>query len=507
MSTNNLSIVQQPVNSADNVPVITNWNPLIGIMVFKDQNINSLFFYKLGIEVYKGSSTSGTLIAKYKQRRNGFSSDVFNGKARAFFDVRDVVNTQLVDTVYDQNLNGLPFSTLHKLGANTYTSGGLPVQRIFSVNGDASAGFTQLAQFFIRVFESYATSTSSAVTDFFPSTPVTNSEFYIQATLPLFTPRSVGATIDSTYIQGRAFRQFNLQSTTTKFLSDVQVKNAIYGSGYYNNVSWDGTDGDYHTLAFLNGQTDFNSKPHKLVVTYFNGASQLTSTEIPNENAQGGAKPETTGTEVDTDAERLLYFGCGPGNLEGFLLLPGSVTTHRPSNAANNGWTHYKVKAIDSSSADMSDEYIFVNKNKSCKGFKMRRLAWRNSLGCYDYLNFELKSTQTIDITRNTFEKPIGIYNKSKYRYSDWDTGKEVRETSAVLKETLNTDYLTDDEVILVEKLLMSTRVYIVENVDTEFTQAVTITDSSFIRKNVINDRLVQYSVQIEYANPLNTNT
>ena len=53
----------------------------------------------------------------------------------------------------------------------------------------------------------------------------------------------------------------------------------------------------------------------------------------------------------------------------------------------------------------------------------------------------------------------------------------------------------------------MSTRVYIVENVDTEFTQAVTITDSSFIRKNVINDRLVQYSVQIEYANPLNTNS
>ena len=80
----------------------------------------------------------------------------------------------------------------------------------------------------------------------------------------------------------------------------------------------------------------------------------------------------------------------------------------------------------------------------------------------------EFKSTQTIDISRNTFEKPIGIYNKSKYRYSDWDTGKEVRETNAILKETLNTDYLTDDEVVI-EKLLMSTRVYIVENVDTEF--------------------------------------
>ena len=34
-------------------------------------------------------------------------------------------------------------------------------------------------------------------------------------------------------------------------MSDVQIKTGIYGRGYYNNVSWDGTDGDYHTLGFF----------------------------------------------------------------------------------------------------------------------------------------------------------------------------------------------------------------------------------------------------------------
>jgi hypothetical protein len=44
MSTNNLSIIQKPVNNTELLPAITNWNPLIGVMVFKDANISALFY-------------------------------------------------------------------------------------------------------------------------------------------------------------------------------------------------------------------------------------------------------------------------------------------------------------------------------------------------------------------------------------------------------------------------------------------------------------------------------
>ena len=53
----------------------------------------------------------------------------------------------------------------------------------------------------------------------------------------------------------------------------------------------------------------------------------------------------------------------------------------------------------------------------------------------------------------------------------------------------------------------MSTNVYIIENSDTEFTQGVLITDSSIVKKTVANDRLIQYTINIEYANPINTNS
>ena len=42
---------------------------------------------------------------------------------------------------------------------------------------------------------------------------------------------------------------------------------------------------------------------------------------------------------------------------------------------------------------------------------------------------------------------------------------------------------------------------------DTTYTQAVMKTDSSHVRKTVANDRKIQYTINIEYANPLNTNS
>ena len=516
MSTNNLSIVQSPVKSADGVPVITNWNPMIGFMIYKDQDVSSFFFYKIGLEVYTGSSAvSANLIATYKQRRNGYSVDVAAGKARAFFDIKDVVNTQLVDTVYDQNLDGIPFSTIHKLGANTYESGGSVAYRIFSVNGDTSRAKTQISAIHVRAIDCYALSTASAVTCNTPSTPVSNTSFYMQGALNLFQERSTTASgVDTDYIQGIAMQLYCLNGTSKLFLSDVGSSSYVnpLGSGSYLNYVYYNTTtqvGDFHTIAFINGETDFNSTPVKMEIKYYDSSDSLLSTSyITNAAAIGGAKPITVGTEVDEDKERILYFGCGPGNLNGFTdSSNGNSTTHKPSHANNAGWSYYTVKAVDSTNTAMSALYAFKQQEKSCKGYTMRRLAWRNSKGCWDYLNFELKSTDKIDVSRNKYSKVIGIFNKSKYRYSNWDKGQAVRETGAIRKETLNTGYLDPEQASLIKECLFSTDVYVVQNVDTQFTQSVVVTDSSYIKKTVANDKLIQYSINIEYSNEVNTNS
>ena len=101
----------------------------------------------------------------------------------------------------------------------------------------------------------------------------------------------------------------------------------------------------------------------------------------------------------------------------------------------------------------------------------------------------------------------MGRFNGSKWSYNNTMRGKTTREVTAVLKETLNTDWITEEQAYLLEKLIMSTDVYIVENADTEFTQGVMVTDSSIVKKTVANNKMIQYTIQIEYANNVNTNS
>jgi hypothetical protein len=161
-----LTFEQKPVNTTSKVPVITNWTPLIGYMVLND-TISGLFYFKLILEV-RLDDASGTLLAKIKQRRNGYSSDITNNRARAFFDLRDIVNSQLVDTVFDQNptgtsgAQGVPFQTIHKLGANNYTS---PAAFLFSVNGDRNTDQTQIQKIFVKAYQQYSSSASAIPTE------------------------------------------------------------------------------------------------------------------------------------------------------------------------------------------------------------------------------------------------------------------------------------------------------------------------------------------------------
>ncbi len=484
-----ISFEQEPVNTADKVPVITNWNPMIGYMVYQD-NISALFYFRLILEV-RLDDAAGTLIAKIKQRRNGYSEDN-NGatqRARAFFDLRQLVNSQLVDTVFDQNQSGIPFQTIHKIGVND-------AAKPFSVNGDNRTDETQIQKIYVKAYQQYSDS-ATAIPSEETSPTVNDTLYYMAASLPLLTARDD----DADYIQGTAFQAYQAGAATDLFLSDVKDGSGDYNiSGRVNYIQ----DTDYHTVAFLNDFGNFQSDIDNIVVKYYDSSNSIIgSLQIIQQTTSSGGWTPSTSSGME-DKHRLLYFGCGAGNLE----AQSSNTNARPSNFAN--WAYYTIQGVASVSASYAARtklYYFIKQDGSCKGFKVRRLAWRNSLGCYDYFNFTKKSTQTIEVTRNNYNTIMGRFNGSKWYYNNTMRGKKTREVTAVLKETLNTDWITEDQAYLLEKLIMSTDVYIVENADTEFTQGVMITDSSIIKKTVANDKLIQYTIQIEYANNVNTNS
>ncbi len=479
-----LQFYQLPKDSSGNALVITNYTPLVGYTLYYDASILALFYYQLVLEVRLNNST-GDILGIIKQRRNGYGPDITSNYARAFFDLRDLINSQLVATIFDQNDSGVPFNTIHKVGKNTST---LP----FSLSGDSKQGKTQIQEVYVKGYQQYST-TANASPELDLTGAVEDTLYYLEASLPLTTARGTAE-----YMQTTQFNNYNGNVPGDLFLSDLEASFIKYESS--NQLRNYVQETDYHTVAFLNDNSNFQSNVEYIEIQYYTASGASTAIYIQNVDTAGGQAPAST----TLDSERLLYYGCGPGNLEGYT--DGDTNLQRPSN--NPGWLYYTVRGSNSTgSVYRTKKYYFIKEGGSCKGFKVRRLAWTNTKGGYDYFNFKMKSTQTIDITRNNYNSLIGNYNASRWYYNNTQRGKTTRQTTAIKKEVIQTDWITEQDANLLQTLLISTNIDIVENADTEFTEAVIINDSSFVKKTTSNDKLIKYTFNIEYANPINTNS
>jgi len=133
-------------------------------------------------------------------------------------------------------------------------------------------------------------------------------------------------------------------------------------------------------------------------------------------------------------------------------------------------------------------------------------LHFLNQYGGFDSKLFAKVSRNTIDITRKnygrlpyavdsdgqvSYKNANGVYNESQSTYSSQWMEKMV----------LNTDILTDAEYIWLEELLLSPMVYVEDN---GYFYPITITDTTYEARKVINDDLTNLSINIEFGNQLN---
>ena len=489
MAIGSISLPQRPVADSSKIPAITNWTPVVPYTV-QQTEITDLFYFKFILEI-RIDDASGELLGKIKQRPNGYTTGTTN--VYSVYDVSDIINTQLENTYADQNDTT---KSIHTLGSNI-------TAKIFSLNQN------QLRKIYVKAYQEYSAGATISPTEN-TSENATSTKYYIAASLPLETARTSG-----TYFQGTAFQSFQTKDANGRFLSDVQ-KSYLNRDG---GTSWSGTfaskryinyvqEDDFHTVAFLNDETNFDSDIDIIEIKYYTavGGSIGSPQQITNENATGGADP----TASTTSAEKLIYFGCGPGNLEASTVTPvgGSSGDAQPSNFPN--WAFYTIQGKDDTGTPAASTalYYFIRQDASCKGYKIRRLGWLNSLGCWDYFNFKMKSKQSVDVKRDTYGQVLGEYNSTEYSYNNFDSTRKVRKTNAILKETLNTDWITEQDAELLEKCVMSTDVFIIENADTTYTVPVLVTNKNIVRKTSANDGIkIKYTINIEYSNPLNTNS
>jgi hypothetical protein len=261
---------------------------------------------------------------------------------------------------------------------------------------------------------------------------------------------------------------------------------------------------DYGTLAFLAPYTVAADYVNKIEFEYFDSTGASLGTDVVAKSAFTGAYA-TWGAHV---THGLVYIGCFPGNLRNWSANFQALVT---AGTIQGGY--YTVSSQKSSGAS-SLEVVTINLNcPTAKNYESIRLCWLNQWGVWDYYTFTKKSIKTLTTQGSTYDQLGGTWNESAYYLDTYKGGKKAFRVNTTEKITMNTGFVTEDFNVMFEELINSPEVYILEGYQADLTtpalnQYVTpvrLTTSNFTKKTVANDRLLQYTFEIEKSRTLRT--
>jgi hypothetical protein len=288
---------------------------------------------------------------------------------------------------------------------------------------------------------------------------------------------------------GYSTSQFGLINATSEFLTNAPTTQ-------YANLE------DYGTMSMFTSTTGL----YAIFIEYFNSAGNSIGSESINRNAVTGAwsNPWTANSE-----KQILHFGCFPGNLQNW---GSGFATYVAAGAIQGG--SYTIVAQDSGSNEISKTYTIKLNCPNGKGYEPIRLCWLNQWGAWDYYTFTQKSIKSTSTSGATYNQLAGTWNESLYRPDSYKGGKKAFRVNATEKITMNSDFVTEDEAVIFEELVNSPEVYLLKGyediVETSFVlnQYVTpvrLLTSSFTKKTIANDKLMQYNFEIEKSKTLRT--
>ena len=340
-------------------------------------------------------------------------------------------------------------------------------------------------EFYVEYLQ--GTSVSADMTTAVPSEMYTVSNGYLKHTdiLDIINIPFAGVNIGDF---GFNLTNFSPSTASRKYLTNAPT------TQYANS-------GDYGTLAINTPNATAGNNVYDIDIDYFDDAGSISSQDTITRNATNGAYA-TWGSHVQ---RQMLFFGCFPANLENWSANYATAVTA--------GLTYYTIKARKSSGAQVLKTMTIRLNCPNTKGYESIRLCWLNQWGAWDYYTFTKKSVINTSTQGTTYTQLAGSWNSSRYRLDSYKGGKKAFRVNATEKITMNTGFVAEDDNVMFEELINSPEVYLLDGFQTDggfsalnnYVTPVRVTTSSFTRKTSANDRLLQYTFEIEKSNTLRT--
>jgi hypothetical protein len=143
-----------------------------------------------------------------------------------------------------------------------------------------------------------------------------------------------------------------------------------------------------------------------------------------------------------------------------------------------------------------STSYVFPIVRNCLNRYGNVTAHFLNKWGVYDSYCFNAVSKKTQNVSSEIYEKPI-------YRQTDlsqaWDYGVQVMtpfNVNAKTQLTINTNWIPENDNQVIQQMFLSSSIIV-----DDFSARVT--DSAFAEKKRVNDKLIDYTIQLEFNQPL----
>lgn len=191
--------------------------------------------------------------------------------------------------------------------------------------------------------------------------------------------------------------------------------------------------------------------------------------------------PSIAGTEFTRPSVRV---GIGPRDLSN-IASPMSFT----------GVQSYRIQ-FTSTTSGPSTALTFSFNIKDCSKYPTTRLHWLNRSGGFDSWTFGMKSRTEEKIDRKQFYKQKNILDGGAFGYDTMSRGTTDYHIGLTEETTLNTDLLTDAELVHLRGLVSSPVVFM-ESGTNSYT-AVAVTDKSWKQKRGQQDGTFNLELNIK---------
>ena len=204
---------------------------------------------------------------------------------------------------------------------------------------------------------------------------------------------------------------------------------------------------------------------------------------------------DSSGNEVIVDTKSYSLYNQAP---------LGPEDSNNYIRYASSGVTSTKVEVISantslstySSTTSSGTETLYV-KYLDCSKYNNYKVSFVNKLGAIQDLWFNKKRTDKFEIERDSFSTSTITSTTSSVSYNLYDPSTVVQDVSSKKSIILNTSFVKEEYNEVIRQLLSSEDIWIVED---NKTIPILVKDSNFTYRTHLNDKLVNYTIEFEYA-------